>query len=158
MPDAIFAARRLAEIYDPLDPDRGDLDLYLGVAAELGACRVLDVGCGTGTFACLLSQRGVDVTGVDPAAASLDVARTKPGADLVRWLHGDATSLPLLMAAIEANPVLAPIWLAGAVAPFWMERLASVRFLSIAFVAPVLSTHSPIFQVPAPGTPAASAG
>src|ERR1700734_446491 len=96
VPDAIFAARRLAEIYDPLDPDRGDLDLYLGVAAELGACRVLDVGCGTGTFACLLSQRGVDVTGVDPAAASLDVARTKPGADLVRWLHGDATSLPPL--------------------------------------------------------------
>jgi SAM-dependent methyltransferase len=33
---------------------------------------------------------------VDPAAASLDVARGKPGADRVRWLHGDATSLPAL--------------------------------------------------------------
>jgi hypothetical protein len=26
MPEAIFAHPRLARIYDPLDPDRGDLD------------------------------------------------------------------------------------------------------------------------------------
>jgi SAM-dependent methyltransferase len=125
MPDAIFAARRLAEIYDPLDPDRGDLDLYLVVAAELGACSVLDVGCGTGTFACLLSQRGVDVTGVDPAAASLDVARTKPGADLVRWLHGDATSLPPLqvdLATMTAN--VAQVFLTD---QDWSATLAGIR-------------------------------
>jgi SAM-dependent methyltransferase len=36
------------------------------------------------------------VTGVDPARASLDVARAKPGAEGVRWLHGDATALPPL--------------------------------------------------------------
>nr|WP_210728319.1 class I SAM-dependent methyltransferase [Cellulomonas septica] len=63
---------------------------------ELGARTVLDVGCGTGTFAVLLARRGVDVVGVDPAAASLDVARAKPDADRVRWLHGDATTLPPL--------------------------------------------------------------
>jgi SAM-dependent methyltransferase len=40
--------------------------------------------------------RGIEVTGVDPALASLDVARAKPGADRVRWLHGDATTLPPL--------------------------------------------------------------
>jgi hypothetical protein len=34
------------------------------------------------------------VTGIDPAAGSLDVARRKRGADRVRWLHGDVTSLP----------------------------------------------------------------
>jgi SAM-dependent methyltransferase len=106
VPDAIFAERRLAEIYDPLDPDRGDLELYLGVAAEFGVTSVLDVGCGTGTFACLLAERGIDVTGIDPAAASLDVARAKPGADRVRWLPGDATSLPPLqvdLATMTAN-------------------------------------------------------
>ena len=59
-------------------------------------CAVLDVGCGTGTFACRLALRGLDVVGVDPAAASLAVARTKPGAAGVRWLHGDATMLPPL--------------------------------------------------------------
>jgi len=44
----------------------------------------------------LPAELGVDVTGVDPAAAMLDVARSKPGADAVRWLHGDATTLPPL--------------------------------------------------------------
>ena len=94
MSDAIFAHPRLARVYDPLDPDRGDLDAYVAMAAEFGARSVLDVGCGTGTFACLLAARGLAVTGVDPAGASLDVARAKPGADAVRWLHGGATSLP----------------------------------------------------------------
>lgn len=96
MADAIFEDPRLAEIYDPLDPDRSDLDAYAAVAGEFGALTVLDVGCGTGTFACLLAARGLEVIAVDPAAASLGVARRKPGADRVRWLHADATALPPL--------------------------------------------------------------
>ena len=36
------------------------------------------------------------MTAVDPAAATLEVAATKPGADTVHWLHGDATTLPAL--------------------------------------------------------------
>lgn len=94
MADAAFEHPRLAAIYDALNPDRSDLDVYVGIAGELGAARVLDVGCGTGTFALLLADRGFEVTGVDPAGASLDVARAKPGADRVRWIHGDATGLP----------------------------------------------------------------
>jgi SAM-dependent methyltransferase len=35
--DAIFEERRLAEIYDPLDPDRSDLDAYVALAGSLGA-------------------------------------------------------------------------------------------------------------------------
>lgn len=96
MPDALFAVPRLAEIYDPFDGERDDLDHYLAIAVEFGAHRVLDVGCGTGTFACLLADHGIEVVGVDPAAASLDVARAKPGAQRVRWVDGDATSLPEL--------------------------------------------------------------
>jgi SAM-dependent methyltransferase len=94
--DAAFADPRLAEIYDPLDPDRSDLDVYAAMAQEFGARSVLDVGCGTGTFACLLAARGLEVIAVDPAAASLNVARRKPGAGSVRWLHADATALPAL--------------------------------------------------------------
>lgn len=94
MADAIFSERRLAEIYDPLEPDRSDLDLYLAIVDELGARSVLDIGCGTGTFACVLAERGIDVVGVDPAQASLDVAQRKPGADRVRWVPGYVTSSP----------------------------------------------------------------
>jgi len=83
-------------IYDALDDDRRDLDAYADIAAELGAGSVLDVGCGTGTFALMLAARGLDVVGVDPAGGSLEVARAKAGADSVRWLHGDATGLPPL--------------------------------------------------------------
>jgi ubiquinone/menaquinone biosynthesis C-methylase UbiE len=94
--DAQFESRRLAELYDPLDPDRSDLDVYSALLVELGASRVLDIGCGTGTFACMLADRGFDVVGLDPAGACLDVARKKPGADRVRWVHGDAAALPPL--------------------------------------------------------------
>jgi SAM-dependent methyltransferase len=92
--DEFFEHPRLAAIYDALDPDRSDLDVYVAIVEELGARRVLDVGCGTGTFALLLAERGLDVVGVDPARASLAVARGKPGAECVRWIHGDATALP----------------------------------------------------------------
>jgi SAM-dependent methyltransferase len=104
--DPIFAERRLAEVYDPLDPDRSDLDTYAAMADEFGARSVVDIGCGTGTFACLLASRGLAVTGVEPAAASLAVARVKPGADRVRWIHGYATDLPALqvdLATMTAN-------------------------------------------------------
>jgi SAM-dependent methyltransferase len=36
---------------------------------------------------------GLTVVGVDPADASLDVARAKQHADRVTWVHGDATAL-----------------------------------------------------------------
>lgn len=104
--DPGFAVPRLARVYDPLDPDRSDLDVYADIVDELGARTVLDIGCGTGTFACLLAERGKEVTGVDPAAASLDIARVKPFADRVRWLHGDATMLPPMqvdLATMTAN-------------------------------------------------------
>ena len=96
MADPVFDEPRLAEVYDPLDPDRSDLDAYVAMVEEFGARGVLDIGCGTGTFACLLARRGLIVTAVDPAGAMLAVARTKPGAERVRWVHGDATDLPSL--------------------------------------------------------------
>ena len=94
MPDPIFADPRLARIYDAFDGPRADLDLYLGIADEVSARSVLDVGCGTGSLAVLLASSGRSVVGVDPALASLEIARTKDSR--VTWIHGDATSLPPL--------------------------------------------------------------
>ena len=80
VPDAICANPRLAEIYDDLEADRCDLDHYVAIAEEFGVRSVLDIGCGTGTLAVRLALGGLDVTAVDPAEASLIVARRKPGA------------------------------------------------------------------------------
>lgn len=98
MPDRIFAEPRLAELYDLLHSDRSDLAVYEAMVAEFGARRVLDIGCGTGEFACRLAARGVDVIGVDPADASLEVARRKPHAERVRWICGGAEDAPALAA------------------------------------------------------------
>src|SRR3954454_19519033 len=94
MPDAHYENPRLARLYDVFDDDRADLDLYVGIARELGAGRVVDLGCGTGTLALRLADGGHAVLAADPALASLEVAQSKPGADRVTWLHGDATALP----------------------------------------------------------------
>lgn len=106
MADESYRHPRLAALYDPFNPDRSDLDAYVRAAEEYGAQRVLDIGCGTGVFALLLAERGIDVVGVDPARASLDIARAKPGGARVRWICGDATTLPPLqvdLATMTAN-------------------------------------------------------
>lgn len=91
--DPAFADHRLAALYDVLEADRVDLDIYVSIAEEVAAGRVVDIGCGTGSLAVRLAALGLGVVGVDPAAASLDVARGKPHAERVTWVHGDATAL-----------------------------------------------------------------
>ncbi|MGW3301554.1 SAM-dependent methyltransferase [Streptomyces rubiginosohelvolus] len=53
MADEIFANPRLAALYDPLDPGRGDLDPYVRLTEEIGARRVLDIGWICGNAAAL---------------------------------------------------------------------------------------------------------
>lgn len=125
MADALFEGPRLAALYDPLDPDRSDLDAYVALATESGARAVLDIGCGTGTLACLLARRGVQVIAADPAAASLAVARRKPGAEHVRWLHADARSLPPLQVdLVTMTGNVAQVFLTG---QEWAVVLRSAR-------------------------------
>jgi SAM-dependent methyltransferase len=86
-----YQDRRIAEIYDVANPLAEDSRFYFALAGEQ-PCSVLDLGCGTGTLCCGLAERGHRVTGVDPAAAMLDVARGKPHADHIEWVEATAQS------------------------------------------------------------------
>ena len=51
------------------------LRLAVDLAAELEAATVLDVGCGSGPLFAPLAERGIRVTGIDPAEAMVGLAR-----------------------------------------------------------------------------------
>ena len=94
MPDALFAEPKLAEIYDLFEGlDRPDLAPYLAMADEFHAHSVIDLGCGTGNLACGLAALEKEVVGIEPAAASLDIAKRKAYANRVRWINGTAAQL-----------------------------------------------------------------
>ena len=57
--------------------------------------RVVDVGCGTGTFAIALAHSAPDVIAVDGDDDVLALAQTKDGAEHVTWVPGLAGELPL---------------------------------------------------------------
>jgi SAM-dependent methyltransferase len=123
--DPTFSLPRLAEIYDDLDGRRDDLGHYVSMAGELRAGSVLDIGCGTGEFALRLADAGVDVTGVDPAVASLDVARRKPGADRVRWVAGNAAdALPISVDLVTMTGNVAQVFTDDEA---WHETLTTAR-------------------------------
>ena len=80
---------QIATMYELANPLGQDAEFYLALAGPQ-SCRVLDLGCGTGTLCCALAERGHWVTGVDPAAAMLALARKKPYAERVEWVESSA--------------------------------------------------------------------
>lgn len=56
---------------------------------DVRSLRALDVGCGTGRHALRLARAGAEVTAVDFSEGMLARARTKPGAEKVRFVVHD---------------------------------------------------------------------
>ena len=78
-------------------------EVVVGRAAPQASERVLDLGCGTGNAALLAAARGARVTGVDPAARLLDVARARAvdhGLDITFAL-GEAAALPVDSGSVD---------------------------------------------------------
>lgn len=86
--DDAFAHHDMAVLYDAFNSHGRDKDFYLSLATA--PCRVLDLGCGTGSIGLALADLGHTVTGLDPAPGMLAVARTKDMGHRVRWVQGNA--------------------------------------------------------------------
>jgi SAM-dependent methyltransferase len=96
-----FHDQRLAEIFDAIGESyRGDLEPYFDIVHEFGATTIIDLGSGTGVFACGLAERGFNVIGVEPGRAAMNLARRQPSAALVQWVLGDAAAMPTAHADI----------------------------------------------------------
>lgn len=92
-----------AASYDRLRPTDGP---WWGVfraiveAGDLAGRRVLDVGCGTGSFASALAERRAEVWGVDASEEMLAQAWTR-GLPRERFVHARAEELPFGDASFE---------------------------------------------------------
>jgi ubiquinone/menaquinone biosynthesis C-methylase UbiE len=94
MPCTAYTDPRLAACYDTLNPPEAHYPFYLALAGDEPRT-ILDMGCGTGRLALALAERGHRVTGADPSAGMLRVARGRAGAERVRWIDSDAADLTL---------------------------------------------------------------
>lgn len=86
MPDNHYENPKLAAIYDFDSGWSVDRDFYLCLATDAPQ-KILDLGCGTGLLCDAYAAKGNDVTGVDPSAAMLDVARRKPHGGKIQWVQ-----------------------------------------------------------------------
>jgi SAM-dependent methyltransferase len=122
-----FTDPRQVAIYDAVNSYEPGTqpDFYLGVAEEVGADLVIDLGCGTGIITLQFARRGYRMIGVDPSAVMLEVALQKPGADGVQWTQGGAGQL--------GTPGADLAIMSGHVAQFilkdadWVEALTGLR-------------------------------
>jgi ubiquinone/menaquinone biosynthesis C-methylase UbiE len=91
--ERVYTDPRLVAVYDRFNAGDRDFTFY---ASRIGAARqrILDLGCGTGTFARRLASAGHDVVAIDPAPAMIDHARRQPGADAVHWFACGLDGLP----------------------------------------------------------------
>jgi ubiquinone/menaquinone biosynthesis C-methylase UbiE len=51
---------------------------------------IIDVGCGTGALCSELHDKGMNVTGIDPAIKMLDIAKSKAENKSIKFLQGNA--------------------------------------------------------------------
>jgi ubiquinone/menaquinone biosynthesis C-methylase UbiE len=72
-------------------------EIVVAMSEPLAGKRVVDLGTGTGNAALLAAERGAVVTGVDPAARLVEVARKRAAERGLKaeFLAGDAASIPV---------------------------------------------------------------
>ena len=107
----------------------------------VGCATVLDVGVGTGRFALPLSEKGLQIVGVDISAPMMRQARSKGLRDLVR---ADARRLPFRDRTFDAVLIVHLLHLVGD----WISVVHEIGRVSSRVVMTVISTPwgSPVRQ------------
>lgn len=88
--DDAFSRYDMAILYDSFNKHGLDRGFYLSLASS--PCRILDIGCGTGLLTLPLAEQGHQVTGVEPGAGMLAVAKSKEGSGRIDWVAASAES------------------------------------------------------------------
>ena len=92
--DASIAAQYDESVSERFDPEYLESEVgFLAGLADGG--RALELAIGTGRVGLPLSQRGVEVHGIDHSGPMLDQLRVKPGAADLSLTHGDIVSTRL---------------------------------------------------------------
>lgn len=92
--DRLYTDADLVQFYDLENGWGPDVEFCASLCQH--ADSLLDLGCGTGLFAARMAVCGTArVTGVDPARAMLEVARSRAGGDRVNWVEASAQSVRL---------------------------------------------------------------
>jgi SAM-dependent methyltransferase len=91
---------RFADVYDDWYADVTDVGActtrLAALVGELGGGPLLELGIGSGRLALPLTERGVEVHGIDASPRMLELLRAKPGADAIRVTLGDMADLDLV--------------------------------------------------------------
>ena len=108
-----FSDSRLVALYDTLNPFGDDSEFFCQLADKLSIKIIIDLGCGTGLLTCELAKRGHQMIGIEPSKAMLDVARSKPYAEQIKWIKGGFEQ----MDGLQADMVI----MTSHVAQFFLE-------------------------------------
>ncbi|TDK28113.1 class I SAM-dependent methyltransferase [Arthrobacter crusticola] len=107
---------RLVRLYDADNPGGPDHDFFRSLADEVGARTIVDLGCGTGLLTVALAAPARTVTGIDPSASMLALARSRPGAERVTWRVGDSAAIGaaqadlVVMSGNTAQHIIGEAW------------------------------------------------
>ncbi|OLB71330.1 MAG: hypothetical protein AUI16_23425 [Alphaproteobacteria bacterium 13_2_20CM_2_64_7] len=96
-----FDGHAAADDYDVFTPEGNAriVNAFVKLTALPRGARVIDLGCGSGTFTALLAQAGYDCVGVDISAKLLEVGRRKH--PHIEFVAGDIEHLPFPAASFD---------------------------------------------------------
>jgi glycine/sarcosine N-methyltransferase len=95
---------QLGAVYDEVFPENPAITSFLSAGMALQS-RMLDLACGTGTYACALTEKGHNVTGIDLDNGMIEQAKQKAAGKTIRFFTGDMTAFDTLIAGETFNRI-----------------------------------------------------